>query len=132
MSNETYRSAKKLFYGNASWYFSLAAAVTVFAFFPSYFGRLTVTDTAHHLHGITAKLWLVHLIDNFSKSLNISYLIIEITLILLLLDDKHNGKIRFPYLLALALFIVQHLMMIVVRDIPLWIELMDAFAKLHF
>lgn len=239
MSNETYRPAKKLFYENASWYFSLAAAVTVFAFFPSYFSRLTVTDPAHHLHGITATLWLVlliiqpllyrtgrlrwhrslgkisfllvpliiisalnmvhimmirkddyppiipyqlafidfatliqfllfytlairerkkihlharymvctvlgplipaltrllfriPLIDNFSKSLNISYLIIEITLVLLLLDDKRNGKIRFPYLLALALFIVQHLLMNVATEIPLWIELMDTFASMN-
>ena len=40
----------KLFYRNAYLYFILAAAVTIFAFFPSYFNRLTSTDNAHHFH----------------------------------------------------------------------------------
>lgn len=239
MRNETYSTEKKLFYGNAFWYFILAAAVTVFAFFPSYFSKLTVTDPAHHLHGITATLWLILLIiqpllyragklkwhrligkisfllvpliivsalnmvhimiirkddfpplipyqlafidfvtliqfllfyilalkerrkihlharymvctvlgplipaltrllfripgiDNFSKSLNISYFIIELVLILLLLDDKRSGKVRFPYLLALVLFTIQHLLMNIISEIPQWTELMDAFARLN-
>ena len=40
----------------------LAALVTIIGFFPSYFSRLTVTDTAHHLHGITATAWILLLI----------------------------------------------------------------------
>lgn len=230
---------RKLFYGNAYLYFILAAAVTIFAFFPSYFNRLTRTDNAHHFHGITATLWLVLLIiqpflyktgnlkwhrmigkisfvlvpliiisalnmvqimlinkasyppnlpdtlafidfatliqfllfyllaiykrkeiqlharymvctvlgplipaltrllfrfpgiDNFNKSLNISYIIIEIVLILLLLDDKRSGKIRLPYLLAIILFIVQHLLMNFVAEWEWWTKIMEAFAVLE-
>lgn len=229
---------RKIFYGNAYLYFILAAVVTIFAFFPSYFNRLTSTDNAHHFHGITATLWLVLLIiqpflyragnlrwhrmigkisfvlvpliiisalnmvqimlinkasyppnipdrlafidfatlvqfllfyllaiykrkeiqlharymvctvlgplipaltrllfrlpgiDNFNKSLNISYIIIEIVLILLLLDDKRSGKIRLPYLLAIILFVVQHLLMNFVAEWEWWIKLMETFALL--
>lgn len=227
---------RKLFYGNAYLYFILAAALTIFAFSPSYFNRLTSTDNAHHFHGITATLWLVLLIiqpflyktgklkwhrrigklsfllvpliiisalnmvqimmirkdsfpplvpyqlafidfvtliqfllfyilaiykrkeiqlharymvctvlgplipaltrllfrfpgiDNFNKSLNISYIIIEIVLVLLLLDDKRTGKIHLPYLLALVLFMLQHLLMNFASQWEFWIKIMDAFA----
>ncbi|MDP2413140.1 hypothetical protein [Daejeonella sp.] len=227
---------RKLFYGNAYLYFILAAVLTIFAFFPSYFNRLTSTDNAHHFHGITATLWLVLLIiqpflyktgnlkwhrrigklsfllvpliilsalnmvqimlirkdsfppfvpyqlafidfvtliqfllfyilaiykrkeiqlharyiactvlgplipaltrllfqfpiiNNFDKSLNISYIIIETVLVLLLLDDKRTGMIHLPYLLALVLFILQHLLMNFVSQWEFWIKIMDAFA----
>ncbi|MCF8452257.1 MAG: hypothetical protein K9G42_03580 [Pedobacter sp.] len=232
------KTNRKIFYGNAYLYFILAAVVTIFAFFPSYFNRLTSTDDAHHFHGITATLWLVLLIiqpflyktgnlrwhrmigkisfvlvpliiisalnmvqimlinkasyppnipdrlafidfatlvqfllfyllaiykrkeiqlharymvctvlgplipaltrllfrfpgiDNFNKSLNISYIIIEIVLILLLLDDKRSGKIPLPYVLAIILFIVQHLLMNFVAEWEWWIKLMETFALL--
>ncbi|OYZ29103.1 MAG: hypothetical protein B7X86_13240 [Sphingobacteriales bacterium 17-39-43] len=232
------KTNRKIFYGNAYLYFILAAVVTIFAFFPSYFNRLTSTDDAHHFHGITATLWLVLLIiqpflyktgnlrwhrmigkisfvlvpliiisalnmvqimlinkasyppnipdrlafidfatlvqfllfyllaiykrkeiqlharymvctvlgplipaltrllfrfpgiDNFNKSLNISYIIIEVVLILLLLDDKRSGKIPLPYVLAIILFIVQHLLMNFVAEWEWWIKLMETFALL--
>lgn len=231
-------SKKKLFYRYSYLYFSFAAAVTVFAFFPSYFNKLRATDPAHHLHGITATLWMILLIiqpflyqagklkwhrqigkisfllvpliilsalnmvhimiirkdsypplipyqlafidfatliqfllfyilaiykrkkihlharymactvlgplipaltrllfrfpfiDSFNSSLNISYVIIEIVLILLLLDDKRTGKIRLPYVLALILFSVQHLIMNFISRIDWWTRLMDNFANL--
>lgn len=230
--------SRKVFYVKAYLYFILAALVVVVGFFPSYFKRLAVTDSAHHLHGITATLWImlliiqpflyregnikwhrkigkvsfvlvplvivgglnmVHLmligktnyppiipyqlafidfftllqfllfyvlaivrrrdiqhharymvctvlgplipaltrmlflipfIDNFDKSLNISYFIIEVVLLLLLLDDKRTGKIRLPYKLALALFAVQHLLMNFAAQWEWWRNLMDAFAGL--
>jgi hypothetical protein len=232
------KTKSKIFYGNAYLYFILATLVTIFAFFPSYFNRLTSTDSAHHFHGITATLWLVLLImqpflyktgnlkwhrmvgkisfvlvpliiisalkmvqimlinkasyppylpdrlafidfvtliqfllfyvlaiykrkeiqlharymvctvlgplipaltrllfqipgiDNFNKSLNISYIIIEIVLILLLLDDKRAGKIRLPYVIAIILFFIQHLLMNSVAEWEFWIKMMSAFAQL--
>ena len=228
----------KVFYGKAYLYFILAALVVVVGFFPSYFKQLAVTDSAHHLHGITATLWIllliiqpflyrtgnikwhrmigkvsfvlvpmiivgglnmVHLmlmgkanyppiipyqlafidfftllqfllfyvlaivhrrdiqhharymvctvlgplipaltrmlflipfIDNFDKSLNVSYVIIEVVLLLLLLDDKRAGKIRLPYKMALALFVAQHLLMNFASQWQWWRNLMDTFAGL--
>ncbi len=233
-------STSNAFYGKAYLYFILAELVTVVGFFPSYFQRLTMTDSAHHLHGITATLWMllliiqpllyrnrkiqwhrrigkvsfvlvpliivsglnmVHLmlvgkdnyppiipyqlafidfvtllqfllfyllaivhrknlqlharymvctvlgplipaltrmlflipsIDNFDKSLNISYIIIEIVLLLLLLDDKRSGKVRSPYILALVLFLAQHLLMNFAAQWEWWRHLMDSFASLQF
>lgn len=231
-------SKKKLLYRYSYLYFSLAAAVTVFAFFPSYFNRLRATDSAHHLHGITATLWLILLIiqpflyqagklswhrqfgkisfllvpmiiisalnmvqimmlskdsypplipyqlafidfttliqfllfyilaikkrrnihlharymactvlgplipaltrllfripfvDNFNTALNISYILIEIVLILLLLDDKRTGKLRLPYVLAFILFALQHFIMNFISQSEWWTKLMDNFADL--
>jgi hypothetical protein len=231
---------RKIFYRNAYLYFTLAAALTIFAFFPSYFNRLKITESAHHFHGITATLWLIILIiqpflfqagklkwhrmigkisfilvpliiisalnmvqimlinkdsyppnipdrlafidfatliqfllfyllaiykrkeiqlharymvctvlgplipaltrllfrfpsiDNFNKSLNISYIIIEIVLVLLLLDDTRSGKIKLPYVLALILFILQHLVMNFVSEWEWWTKIMDTFAGLRF
>ena len=227
-----------LFYKNAYLYFSLAAAVTVFAFFPSYFNKLAATDPAHHFHGITATLWMILLIiqpflyragklqrhrqlgklsfllvpliilsalnvvhimmirkdsypplipyqlafidfatliqfllfyilaiykrrkihlharymactvlgplipaltrllfrfpfiKSFNSSLNISYIIIEIVLILLLLDDKRKGKIRLTYVLALIMLLTQHMIMNFVSGVECWTRLMDNFANL--
>ncbi len=225
------------FYKNAYLYFIIAAIITVFAFVPSYYKRLAVTDAAHHLHGITATFWMllliiqpllyrlrllawhralgnltlivvpiivigalnmvrimilnktnyppdtpyqlafidfftiflfvlfyvlaiihrknIHLharymvctvlgplipaitrllflipfVDNFSKSLNIGYVLIELVLLLLLADDHRSGKIHKPYLLALALFLTQHLLMNFAIDWEWWRNAMDAYAR---
>jgi hypothetical protein len=238
MKKTTIPSQRGIFYRNAYLYFILAALVVVFAFMPSYFQRLSVTDGAHHLHGITATLWILLLIvqpllyrtkklkwhrtigkltfvlvpliilgglnmvrlmllnktiyppevpyqlafidfftlalfllfyiqaiihrkniqlharymvctvlgplipsltrllfiipyiDNFDKSLNISYVIVEIILLLLLIDDKRSGKIRLPYVLALIYFVVQHILMNFSLRWLWWRNLMDAFAVL--
>ncbi len=39
-------------------YFALAFAATVIAFWPSFFSKLTTTDPAHIIHGLTATLWM--------------------------------------------------------------------------
>lgn len=227
---------KNKFYAGAYIYFLIAALVTIAAFYPSYFSRLELTDSAHHLHGITAFLWMLLLIiqpylyrigklkwhivlgrssfllvpsivisalnmvrvmiigqavyppllpyqlsfidfftillfilffglamlhrkniqnharymvctvlgplipaltrllfwvpfiDNFDKSLNISFILIELVLVLLLLDDKRTGKFSFPYKLALILFLIQHLLMNYASGWHWWHALMDAFA----
>jgi hypothetical protein len=225
------------FYRNAHRYFLLALLVIVIGFFPSYFSRLSATDTAHHLHGITATLWMLMLIvqpwffnrgymkwhrtlgkftfvlvpilfvsglhmiylmltnasnypplipyqlafidftvlpifmlfyslaifhrkniqfharymvctifgplipaltrmlfivpaiDNFTKSLNISYLIMELVIVILLWDDKRSGKIRPPYVLALIVFLTDHLFMNFASQWHWWRSWMDSFAN---
>lgn len=235
-SIETVR--KKQFYDKAYLYFILAALVTIIGFFPSYFSRLTVTDTSHHLHGITATCWMlllivqpwlyktgklslhrklgkssyvlvplillsalnmVHImlnnqgnyppnlpyqlafidfitlaqfllfyglaiahrkkiqlharymactvlgplipaitrmlflipwIDHFDKALNTSYVLIELVLVILLLDDRRTGKFRWPYALALLLFSIQHLVMNFAAQWGWWRSLMESYAGL--
>lgn len=81
---------------------------------------------------ITRLLFLFPVIDSFNKSLNLSYVIIEIVILRLLLDDKRSGKIRLPYVLALVLFSVEHLLMNFAAQWEWWRSLMDAYAGLHF
>ena len=235
------KTSGNAFYSKAYLYFTLAACVTVIAFFPSYFNRLKDTDSAHHFHGITATLWMLLLIiqpfiyktgniklhrmvgkvsfilvpliivsalnmvhvmllgkdhfptfqlpyqfafidfftlpvfllfyslaiihrrdiqlharymaatvigplipaltrllfrfpfiDSFDKSLNLSYIIVEIVLVILLFDDKRSGKIRLPYVLALVLFLAQHVLMNFAGQWHWWIASMDVFSKMHF
>lgn len=228
---------KPEFYRNAYLYFIIAALVTAFAFMPSYFQRLTKTDLGHHLHGITAMLWILMMIvqpllyrnglitwhrrigklsfiivpvfifsglnmvnamlvakdhyppqlpyqlafidfftiimflgfyvlaivnrrnvqlharymvgtvlailnpaltrflfyfpfiTSFNMSLNVSYVIIEIILLILLIDDNRSGRIRAPYVIALVLLGIQHLLMNFAKDWEWWRELMDTFSE---
>lgn len=77
---------------------------------------------------LTRLLFRTHFVDSFSKSLNISYIIVEVVLIALLLDDKRRGKIRLPYLLTLALFVIQHITMNFAANWEWWRTLMNIFA----
>jgi len=81
---------------------------------------------------LTRLLFRFPSIDNFNKSLNISYIIIEIVLLLLIVDDSRSGKIKLPYVLALILFILQHLLMNFVSELEWLNKIIDAFAELRF
>lgn len=81
---------------------------------------------------LTRLLFNVPWIDTFSKSLHISYLLVEIVLVLLILDDRRRGKIRLPYLLALGLMVIQHITMHYAANWEWWRELMDLFGSLSF
>src|SRR4051794_2197871 len=39
-------------------YFAIAFLVAVGGFWPSFFSKLSSTDTAHLIHGVTATLWM--------------------------------------------------------------------------
>ncbi|NNF03887.1 MAG: hypothetical protein HKN17_05415 [Rhodothermales bacterium] len=49
-------------FSKAHWYLIAFLAVTVVAFYPSYFGILSEAPAGHHMHGITATLWMLLLI----------------------------------------------------------------------
>jgi hypothetical protein len=49
-------------YKRAHWYFLAALIVTFAGFFPTYFGRLGDAAVYHHIHAITATLWILLLI----------------------------------------------------------------------
>jgi hypothetical protein len=79
---------------------------------------------------LTRLLFIIPSINSFSKSLNTSYLLIELVLLLLLLDDKRSGKIRSPYVIAIALFFTQHGMMNFAKEWEWWRIAMDSFSSL--
>jgi hypothetical protein len=50
---------KTKFYANAYLWMIAVFGITVIGFIPSYFSRLIETDISHHIHGISASLWLI-------------------------------------------------------------------------
>jgi hypothetical protein len=101
-----------------------------------------VRDTQYHarymvctifgpiIPALTRLLFFIPYVDSFGKSLNISYILVEIVLILLIMDDKRRGKIRLPYILALGLMAVQHLMMNFAGNWAWWQWLMDLYGAI--
>ena len=81
---------------------------------------------------ITRLLFLVPGFDTFNKTLNGSFVCVELVLLLLLLDDRRSGRIRKPYLVALALFALLHLTMNFAGDWTWWKQAMDRYAALPF
>ena len=79
----------------------------------------------------TTRLWLhTGIAGTFSTSLHISYFLIEAIIVLLLVDDYRKGKIRLPYMLALALTVLQHVMMIYAGNWAWWQWLMGLYGTL--
>jgi hypothetical protein len=75
------------------------------------------------------RLWLnTGVTDSFSLSLHISYFVIEAVIILLLIDDYRKGKVRLPYVLALVLMVIQHIMMHFASGWSWWQWLMNLYA----
>jgi predicted ferric reductase len=239
MSNTIIPVSRKSFYANAYLYFTLALLVIFVGFLPSYFGRFSGVDKAHHFHGITSTLWMLLLIiqpllyrmgkiqwhrrtgrisfvlvplvlaggfnmihimlnkgnyppgipyqiafidfillpvflifyllaiyyrkqtqyharymactvmfpllagllrvlfrfpfvNSFSKALNGCFILVEIVLLVLLIDDKRSGKIRPPYVIALLVYALVHLLMNFAHQWAWWRSVMDAYASLHF
>lgn len=67
-------------------------------------------------------------IEGIQYSLHLSYISVEIVLILLIFDDHRRGKIRLPYLLAIGLMIIQHITMHFAANWEWWRVLMDLYA----
>ena len=76
-------------------------------------------------------LFFIPWFDSFGKSLNGSFVVIELILLILIADDKRNhGRIWQPYPLALLLFGLLHLTMNYAGNWQWWHALMDRFAGL--
>lgn len=80
---------------------------------------------------IIRALFLIPWFDGFTKALNAGYLVIELALVVLLLDDMRYGPIRKPYLVALLLFVSLHLTINLVPYWGWWHTAMDRFAALQ-
>lgn len=50
---------KRKFYSNAYLWMIAVFVITIIGFIPGYFTRLGETDISHHIHGISATLWLI-------------------------------------------------------------------------
>lgn len=81
------------------------------------------------LPAVTRLLFIFPTVTTFHQSLNISYLLIEFTLFLLLLHDKRSGKIYVPYVAAMVAFLVQHVLMNFASGWLWWRKSMDLFAQ---
>jgi hypothetical protein len=79
---------------------------------------------------ITRLLFWIPGVSSFSVSLNLSYVIVEVVLVLLILDDKRRGKIRLPYPLMLGLLVVQHVIMNYIGEWAWWQEFMNSYAEI--
>lgn len=80
--------------------------------------------------GLVRALFLIPAVTSFDISLNITYLLVELTTLLLLLDDKRKGGIRPPYVIAMCCFLLQHIGVQFMASVPFWQKLMDAYASL--
>ena len=65
---------------------------------------------------------------DFPSGLNMSFIIVEIVLLLLILDDKRSGKIHLPYILGMFLFGLLHLSMNFAAQWNWWKEIMDQYG----
>jgi hypothetical protein len=81
---------------------------------------------------ITRLLFFIPWFDSFSKTLNGSFIIVELVLLLLLADDKHSGKIRSPYIVALILFALLHLTMNYAGNWAWWHNMLNSYTALKF
>jgi hypothetical protein len=81
---------------------------------------------------ITRLLFHIPWFDSFSKTLNGSYIAVEIVLIILLIDDKRSGKIRAPYIVALSVFALLNIILNYTNSWLWWKSWMDSFAALNF
>ena len=113
-------------------------------FFLLFFGLSLYNSSAIHVHArymactilvllppaIVRALFFIPWFDNFPKTLNASYLLIELVLAVLLLDDRRYGPMRKPYFVALLLFLFLHVTMNLAPQAAWWHTVMDRFAAL--
>jgi hypothetical protein len=76
-------------------------------------------------------LFFIPWFDSFAKTLNGSFIITEIILLVLLADDYRLGKIRAPYVVALLLFIPLHITMNLAGGWAWWQLALDHFSAIH-
>lgn len=74
---------------------------------------------------LTRVLFIIPAVNSFSKSLNLSYIIVELILLILIWDDKRQGSFHKPYVIAMVLFVVQHVLMNFAPSWLWWRNLLD-------
>ncbi|MBL0232114.1 MAG: hypothetical protein IPQ08_00450 [Chitinophagaceae bacterium] len=77
---------------------------------------------------LTRLLFLTPWFHDFPSSLNMSFAIVELVLLLLILDDKRSGKIHLPYVLGIFLFALLHITMNFAAHWDWWRNIMDQYG----
>ncbi len=78
---------------------------------------------------LTRVLVFVPWVDSTAKSVDIAYGLMVVILLLLLRDDRNKGRLRAPYLIALALYLPMILTMNYAAHWPWWHKLADHYAS---
>lgn len=76
---------------------------------------------------------LSHVFDfvhSFDEAFHYSFFLIEAVTLALLVDDYRKGGVRAPYLVLLALVVVQHISYVVTPGIPAWQAFCRGFGEL--
>ncbi len=68
--------------------------------------------------------------DSWDHAITGTYVLFELVIALLILDDYRLGKIRAPYIVCLVIFIVQHVAIYYVGEWEWWRELTSRLAEL--
>lgn len=101
-----------------------------------------ISDTQYHarymtctifgplIPALTRLLFWVPNVNSFSISLNLSYFLVEVVLVMLIIHDKRSGKIRLPYPLMLGLLAIQHLIMNYIAEWGWWQDFMNMYAQI--
>jgi len=79
--------------------------------------------------GMTRLFFNVPGVNSFAISLNITYIILEIVIILLMLDDRKKRRANWVYPALFVSFVVQHLLMNYASGWELWRNWMDAYLN---
>lgn len=69
-------------------------------------------------------------ITSFDMSFHMAFFVIEAITLALLLDDARRDRVRAPYLVLLALVVVQHLSYVVTPHIAAWQQFVAWYAGL--
>lgn len=81
---------------------------------------------------ITRLLFFIPGLDTFTKTLNVSFICVEVVLLILIWDDKRSGSFRKPYFYALIIFGLLHILMNFAGGWQGWRNLMDSYSETIF
>jgi hypothetical protein len=79
---------------------------------------------------LTRALFFIPSIRSFASALNVSFIIIELVLVSLMLDDRRYGGVKRPYIVAFFVFLAIHLSGDIAGQWSWWHEAMDRYATI--
>lgn len=89
---------------------------------------MVCTIFAPLIPALTRVFFVLNLADGFTSALTYSYLVIELTILILLFSERKAREIKYTYLPALAFIIVQHLLMYDANNWDWWLGTMNWYA----
>jgi hypothetical protein len=71
------------------------------------------------------------LLNNWNLAITCTYVLFELILLALIIDDNKRGRIRSPYVIAFTILLVQHVLIYFVADWEWWRELTHQLSELN-